>query len=477
MFKRGCLRLKRPIAAATLAFLTVLGSAEAGQKPPAGSPPFDEPAKARAVRAAVSLIKDHYLFPEVAQKIETEMNRRLNRGDYRRLSDPDKFARTVSRDLYLISDDKHFRVSPRNSKQAARPAENPTLAYLRSQADSALSNFGLPKAEILSGNIGYLEIKRFFGPDLASQAIVGAMKFLAAADALIIDLRQCGGGNAETVCWLCSYFFDRSVHLDSVIWPRENRRVDNWTMSEVDGQQLPDVPLFILTGRSTFSAAEAMAYDLQALKRATVVGERTPGGGHVVRTYPVDDKFEIKIPVGYALNPITKTSWEGTGLVPDLSAAAQKALEAALVKARPAAEGFRRAKEEALAQKLAEALKDLRDVERLFDSNDDETARIRLKAALVRASSFGVNEELINSAGYDCLKGKKTKLALALFQFNVDRHPFSANAWDSLAEAYFVKGDYEKSKTHYLRALEMNPHNSGAEEKLREIARRMNRIS
>jgi hypothetical protein len=77
----------------------------------------------------------------------------------------------------------------------------------------------------------------------------------------------------------------------------------------------------------TFSGGEEMAYDLQALKRAVVVGEVTggganPGGGLV----PLGKQFVANIPSGQGVNPITGTSWEGVGVVPDVPTPAAAAL-------------------------------------------------------------------------------------------------------------------------------------------------------
>jgi C-terminal processing protease CtpA/Prc len=93
---------------------------------------------------------------------------------------------------------------------------------------------------------------------------------------------------------------------------------------------MPDVPLFILTSHHTFSAAEAFAYHLQALKRATIVGEVTGGGANPAEFLTLAHGFTVAIPNGRSINPITKTSWEGVGVKPDVEVPADRALEEAL---------------------------------------------------------------------------------------------------------------------------------------------------
>ena len=87
--------------------------------------------------------------------------------------------------------------------------------------------------------------------------------------------------------------------------------------------------MYVLTSSRTFSGAEEFTYDLQSLKRATIVGEVTGGGAHPVRGQRIDDRFTIGVPFAKAVNPVTKTNWEGTGVKPDVAVAASEALTTA----------------------------------------------------------------------------------------------------------------------------------------------------
>src|SRR6185503_18194194 len=115
---------------------------------------------------------------------------------------------------------------------------------------------------------------------------------------------------------------------------REGDRTDQfWTLPHVPGQRMPDTPLYILTSNRTFSGAEEFAYNMKNLKRGTLIGEVTGGGAHPGGRQPVNDVFGIFIPVGRAINPISKTNWEGTGVEPDVVLPAEKALALAHSKA------------------------------------------------------------------------------------------------------------------------------------------------
>ena len=102
-----------------------------------------------------------------------------------------------------------------------------------------------------------------------------------------------------------------------------------WTLPFVPGTRMPAQPVFVLTSRMTFSGGEEFAYDLQTQKRATLVGETTGGGAHPVDGQVVEDDFLLIVPVAEAINPVTKTSWEGTGVTPDVKTTAADALTTA----------------------------------------------------------------------------------------------------------------------------------------------------
>jgi C-terminal processing protease CtpA/Prc len=93
--------------------------------------------------------------------------------------------------------------------------------------------------------------------------------------------------------------------------------------------QKPDGLAFVLTSKNTFSGAEEFTYNLKNLKRATIVGETTGGGAHPLSGHRIDDHFMIGVPFARAVNPVSKTNWEGTGVEPDVSVKAPDALEKA----------------------------------------------------------------------------------------------------------------------------------------------------
>ena len=79
----------------------------------------------------------------------------------------------------------------------------------------------------------------------------------------------------------------------------------------------------------TFSAAEEFCYNLKYLKRATIIGENTLGGANPGHEVHLSEHFSVFVPTGRAINPITKTNWEGVGIEPDIKVPEKQALKVA----------------------------------------------------------------------------------------------------------------------------------------------------
>jgi C-terminal processing protease CtpA/Prc len=179
-------------------------------------------------------------------------------------------------------------------------------------------NCGFDKVEILSGNVGYLKFNMFADPDMCGPTAVAAMNFLANVAAIIFDLRENGGGDPKMIAFISTYLFSEATHLND-LWERKGDVTHQyWTLPYVPGKHLDGKPAYVLTSKETFSGAEEFSYNLKNLKRATIIGETTGGGVHPVSGHRIDDHFMIGVPFARAINPISKTNWEGTGVEPDV---------------------------------------------------------------------------------------------------------------------------------------------------------------
>jgi C-terminal processing protease CtpA/Prc len=210
--------------------------------------------------------------------------------------------------------------------------EHEETAAEREQEREALraENFGFRSVSILAGNVGYLDLRNFRRADLARETALAAMSFLAGAQALIIDLRENGGGRPEMVAYLASFLFGGEPFVYSTLERRCDGTTTRHSTERVpDGLNSAGKPIYVLIAPRTFSGAEAFAYELHARKRALLVGETTGGGAHSGATFRVTDHYAAFIPLSRTLSPVTGKNWEGTGIAPDVAVPAALALAAA----------------------------------------------------------------------------------------------------------------------------------------------------
>jgi len=298
--------------------------------------------KAEAIQQIIPLLRDNYVFPDVAKDLEKHLLSKLKEGAFEAAGTYAAFAAALTQEFQTVAKDRHLRAFAGGGGAGTPPAPRPFP--LTDQALSAgsvqLKEFGFLRAAKLAGNIGYLEI-RTFGSSQYEKETVEAMKFLENVDAVLLDIRRNGGGSPQVVQFVCSYFFDPGVHLNSLYWRKGDRTQEFRTLDRVEGRRRPDVPLFILTSNRTFSGAEEFAYNLQTRKRATLVGEVTGGGANPGGSFTVNSWLRVFIPTGRAINPVTGTNWEGTGVVPEKITDADSAWTVALDLAKEAAAKFR----------------------------------------------------------------------------------------------------------------------------------------
>ena len=310
----------------------------------ANSAPLTKEARIAFVENVSKLLNENYVFPDIAGQIEKHLKDRLASGAFDNLTVANEFAAVMTKELQSISHDKHMRVNVRRGTPGTpnvRP--NPIVQNYERTKDLERINYGFTKVEKLDDNVGYLDLTGFPSLVSAKEYADLAMKFLSTADALIIDLRRNGGGNPDLIQYVCSYFFEKPTHINSLYYRAANQTTDFITFEKVDGKKMHDIPLFLLTGAYTFSGGEEFAYDIQTQKRGTLIGETTGGGANPGGMFPVTAALVIFIPTGRAINPVTKTNWEGVGVVPEIKCSADKALETALPLAREAAKAHAQA--------------------------------------------------------------------------------------------------------------------------------------
>ena len=261
----------------------------------------------------------------------TYLEQQYKMGAYATIKDPQELARRLDMDLHKAHHDGHFHFmyAPLLARQLS------DTAHARERRDDSLqlinmrkSNFFFTNAEILPGNIGYVKFNAFVGYlKEARPTFTGAFRFVANTDALIIDMRNNGGGSPAMVCQVASYFLPAGTHWNDIV--DRVRTTEFWTDPKDADSLMLSMPVYILTARRTFSGAEDFTYGMQSLKRATIVGDTTGGGAHPTGPVVVGLGFVANVPHARSLNPYTHTDWEGTGVIPNIAVNADDALEAA----------------------------------------------------------------------------------------------------------------------------------------------------
>jgi hypothetical protein len=301
--------------------------------------PLTSEEKKEVIDSVSAIVERLYVFPEVGEAIAKHLRKKQKKGEYASLSDPFEFAQMLTEDVRSVNNDLHLRVrfDPQTIadwRSAETPEDSLTLVQ-RWRRMGQLSNYGFEEVKILEGNIGYLKLNEFYNVDEESGATaVAAMNFLSNADALIIDLRTNGGGSPAMIQLISSYLFDpQPVHLNTFYYRPQDEYTQTWTLPHVEGKRRPDIEVYVLTSKRTFSAAEEFSYNLRNLERATLVGEVTGGGAHPGGTQIAADRFTVWVATGRAINPITQTNWEGSGVKPHIEVSAEEALLTARIHA------------------------------------------------------------------------------------------------------------------------------------------------
>jgi len=317
--------MKRILVPAVLVMLGIAASlparAQIRIKPGEAAFPLDERGREVVVDSVCAALERVYVFPDVAEEMSRALRKKLRDGGYDgedRLLD---FTSALTRDLREVSHDLHLAVysPPPGQMLPTDEAETPEDRE-RMRERFARENFWFRKAEILSGNVGYLRLDSFMDVAFSGPTAAAAMNYLAHCDALLIDLRWNGGGSPTLIQFMMGYLLEEPTHLNSFYRRREDDYQQFWSSPWVPGPSMADTDLYVLVGERTGSAAEEFTYNVQALERGTIVGASTWGGAHPVETVAWPDlRVVCQVPFGRAVNPVTGTNWEGTGVTPDVA--------------------------------------------------------------------------------------------------------------------------------------------------------------
>jgi retinol-binding protein 3 len=416
-----------------------------------------------------SLLENKYVIVEKAKGYADDFRKRYVAGAYDSVLDARAFGERATADLQAITHDKHNTIRVIEPSDVGEKAESNLHHPVRYYRMRMKEHTGFTKLEWIEGRIGYLELRRFNLLPEAKDLLGVAMKFLTGASAIIIDIRENGGGAGD---YLSSYFLPHPTQLTGAYYREGNDLQESWTSRTIEGERMLDVPLFILTSRKTFSAAESFAYDMKVRKRATLVGDTTKGGAHDVGYFKINDQFEMYLSIGRGINPVTHTNWEGIGVIPDVVVPASAALDTAIALAGKAAETYGRRKEDQLKRGVERMELLLARAEQLYRKNDTALAKAALDSLFGIAGTLDlVTEFFVNVLAYNYFSDGNEALLFALLTKSTELFPRSSTAFESLASTYYDLGKTDLALRSYRKVVELDPDNTNAQKRLTALTK------
>lgn len=288
------------------------------------SAPLDRATVSRLIGGITTELREGYVFPDTGMRAADALEKAMGDDAYAGVTDPAQFAQILTEQLRAITKDSHMRVIFGSPFRNQPPPTAPQGAGF--------------EVKRLDGNIGYIRLARFVPPEIFNPAADEAMRNLSDTAALVIDMRDNGGGHPASVAYLISFLLDpgKRVHINDLIWRNRGTltfRTESFWSAATPVHYLGK-PVYVLIGPKTYSAGEEFAYDLQALERATVVGEKTRGGANPGGLKDLGSDLFVVVPTGRAENPITHSNWGGVGVSPDVQASLEATEEVAVAMAK-----------------------------------------------------------------------------------------------------------------------------------------------
>lgn len=286
--------------------------------------------KTTALSDITEKVKKYYVDKDTYKKVESLFQTELKKGTFNNLNKKD-FAALVTQKLRTEIKDEHFffkYLDNYNPEKLENEKEKEKLIDIH----NSFENFGFETVRRLEGNIGYINYKGFASLKSSANTLAAAMNFVANTNSLIIDLRENGGGDNDTLMLFCSYFFDEKKDLYTTYVRHEDKTIMNSTQSEVSGAKYLHKKVYVLTSKDSFSASEALAYFLQQHKVAEVIGEKTGGAANPVDHFIVQNQYLLLVPSGKVSSLVNQKNWNHVGVIPDQEVKAKDALKVAHMK-------------------------------------------------------------------------------------------------------------------------------------------------
>lgn len=261
-------------------------------------------------------LRDGYPFVDISAKYVTALEQNMTAGRYHNLSE-DELAQKVTEDLQKVHIDRHLHVY--KNVRSGQKDTGPVVSWEVALKENNYGFQGVNLDRITS--TAYVNVPGPMYPVQETfEMAASAMNMAAYSKYVIIDLRENPGGSGHICRFLASYFYnagDEKYYLYG-FHKDKSRDEQEWTYSYVPGKRNPDAKLYILTSGRTASASEGMAYAMQKLGRAVIVGDTTAGAGIAGSDIELKGALHMFLPVKMIVQPHTAVGWEGTGVYPDV---------------------------------------------------------------------------------------------------------------------------------------------------------------
>ena len=309
--------------------------------------------RSEIIDKVIDNLANRYVDPNLGKKAAEAIKQKKEKDAYNHLNKRDKLIQVLINDMYEITNDKHLQLV--NSKNTVQPvstgADQRTQQIVTSDLEAMAENKMIPKhmlqqlikginygfknAKVLDDNIAYLDIREFCSPQIAPEifkVIDDTIKPMLNCSAVILDLRFCSTKHtSETVMYMASYLFgSEESFLLYELYDRENQKTAEFrTRTDIPQKRMSEVPVYILVGPQTSSASEMLAYGLQKLGRAKIIGENSSSTPHGTESIDIGHGIMMVLPVNRLAHVKTKTNWQVTGVIPDVTVKADQALNVA----------------------------------------------------------------------------------------------------------------------------------------------------
>lgn len=226
--------------------------------------------KEQTIKDLAALLPERYAYKELGPKLQLLLLNNLAGGKYNRITSAEEFSEVVTKDLRSLNSDRHLAL---NYNPASAPAPNnsvppptPEERAKRASQFNRQMNFGFEKVQFLNGNIGYLKFNYFDAYlDYSAPVVDAAMSFLRNCDAIIIDLRDNGGGASQMVGYIEGFFFRERTLIGTSYDRLTDTSSEGFISPQPKEKQIAAGDIYLLTSKRTISAAEALAYDLKSI--------------------------------------------------------------------------------------------------------------------------------------------------------------------------------------------------------------------